>query len=67
MKTFACAPSLVKPELKTFEEPKGPFVPFIPEVCMNVGIMDSEKEEVPTLFKFITAQSTDPECRPAFA
>lgn len=34
---------------------------------MLAGIKYYEKAKIPTLFKIITAESTDPDCRAAFA
>lgn len=54
-----------EPDLETMKEPKGHFVPFLSEFCLLAGITDNEKAEIPTLSKFITAQSTDSGCRTA--
>lgn len=45
------------------KEPKGPFVPFIPEVCIMAGIMDNEKVAILTIVEFIVAQSGDADSR----
>lgn len=42
-------------DFKIIDELKGSFVPFIREVCMNPGITDINKEEIPTLAEFISA------------
>lgn len=56
---FAYAPTTETPELELFGKPKDHSERFIPDVCITAGIKDSDKEEVPTLAKFISAQSSD--------
>lgn len=63
---FAFVPKTDITDLEFIEVPKGLYVPFIPEVCMLAGIEDNEKTELPMLPEFISAQSTDADCRSMF-
>lgn len=54
-------------DLKFIEEPRGPFVPFLPEVCMMADIQDNQNLEIPTLSKLITVQSNSVDCHTTFA
>lgn len=54
-------------DLKLIEEPKGTFTSAIPVVIMMAGITDNKKAELLMLEEFIAAQSTDADCRTAFA
>lgn len=53
--------------LQIYQKPKSAFCPFITELCLIVGIKDNDKAELPTLAEFILADSTDADCRSAFA
>lgn len=64
---FACALLTNAFEVETIGESKSLFVPFISEVCMMADIIDNEKVKIPTLTEIIIAQSTDWDCRIAFA
>lgn len=54
---LGCAPSMEINDFKVFEESKGPFVSFVPEVCMMGGIADSNNTEITTLAEIFSAQS----------
>lgn len=67
LKLFACRPETDSTDFGLVQEPKGPFVHFIPEVCKMAGRTSNTKAEAPTLAECISAQTTDMERRSAFA
>lgn len=52
--------------LRNHQKSEGPLIPFIPEVCIMASVMDNKNEEVSTLAKLISTQSTDADCHFAF-
>lgn len=63
---FACALQTKVTDFVFYEEPRGPFALFTPDVCTMAGITDNKKAEIPTPAVFITAQSSDANCRASF-
>lgn len=64
---FTCALRTDITDLGFKEELKGPFVLFIPEVCLVAAITDNGKAEITSLAESISAQSTDAARCSAFA
>lgn len=54
-------------DLEFIEEPKGPFIHFIPEVSMMAGIENNNKTYIPTLAEFTSPQFNDADCSSVFA
>lgn len=57
-----CLPQTKITDFETIKRPKGPFVRFIPEVCIIADIKDNEKPEIPTFAEFISVLSTVVDC-----
>lgn len=64
---LAYVPQTELTDFELIEEPKGQFILFIPEVCMIIGTVDSDKAKIPTLPEFASRQSTDASCGLTFA
>lgn len=53
-------------DFEIFEESKGLFVPFIPEVWVISSVADDNKADIPTFAEFISAHSTNADCGSMF-
>lgn len=57
---------MIEADLETTKETEGPFVSFLPKVCILAGITDNEKTETLALSEIISLHSSDSDCRVCF-
>lgn len=62
----AFVPQTKTADLKFLRKRSDLVVLLIPVVCKTAGFTDNEKAKIPTFAGFITAQSSDTNCRTAF-
>lgn len=56
---FACVAQMKINDVEFIENPRGPFVRFIPKICMRLSGPDNKTAEIQPLVEYITIQVSD--------